>query len=174
MDELMKKSEGTGIADSAALGGMIREILSPVLASMAEFMAHNTEALEKLATQQKIQSDRMEALEKQIRLNTLLTPTQVRYIGDAVKTRAREILSKKQLEDDRKAVNALAAAIRKAILHRYGVAALHEIPKHEYSVVMQQISTWNDAITMMDITKAARRRNAADTDDRKNTGLLEE
>ena len=46
---------------------------------------HNAQALEQLAGAQKVQNDRLEALEKQIRLNTLVTPQQVRYMNDAIR-----------------------------------------------------------------------------------------
>lgn len=143
---------------AAAVNTALREFVAPLMASLAELMANNTEALQYLASQQKVQTDRMEALERQIRLNTLVTPTQVRYINDAIRKRAREILSKKNLDGDAKAVTRLSASIRKAVLSRYGVAALHEIPKHEYSVAMQQIGTWNDALAVLDITRDARKR----------------
>ena len=100
----------------------------------------------------------MEALERQIRLNTLVTPAQVRYINDAIRKHARELLLKPELSDDAKAVKSLSASIRKSITTRYGVAALYEIPRHEYSVVMQQIDTWNDMLLMRDVIKAARKR----------------
>ena len=142
---------------AAAVNTALREFVAPLMASLAELMANNTEALQYLASQQKVQTDRMEALERQIRLNTLVTPTQVRYINDAIRKRAREILSKKDL-DDAKSVTRLSASIRKAVLSRYGVAALHEIPKHEYTVALQQIGTWNDALAVLDITRDARKR----------------
>ena len=65
------------------LGQMIQEVLSPVLEAMAKFMQNNTEALERLSAAQKMQSDRMEALERQIRLNTLVTPAQVMLLAAA-------------------------------------------------------------------------------------------
>lgn len=144
--------------EKTELGNMIRAILSPVLETMAVFMQNSTEALDRVAAAQKIQSDRMEALERQIRLNTLVTPTQVRYFNDAIKKHARELLAKKEMDDDAKAVTKLAGCIRKSVTARYGVAALHEIPKHEYSVVMQQIGTWNDLLTIRDITCEVRQR----------------
>lgn len=143
---------------AAAVNTALREFVAPLMASLAELMANNTEALQYLASQQKVQADRMAALEKQIRLNTLVTPTQVRYINDAIRKRAREILSRKGLEGEQKAVTRLSAVIRKSVLSRYGVAALHEIPKHEYTVALQQIETWNDALSILDITREARKR----------------
>lgn len=166
MDELKVVERESALSDPAVseiVGAAIREILSPLMASMAEMMKNNTEALQYLAGQQKVQTDRLDALERQIRLNTLVTPTQVRYLNDAIRRRAREILEKKDLLDDKKAVTKLSAAIRKSVLSRYGIGAIHEIPKHEYTVAMQQIGTWNDAIAVMDITREARKRAAGPT-----------
>ena len=35
---------------------------------------------------------------------------------------------------------------------------MHEIPKHEYSVAMSQISMWSDALVIRDHVKEARER----------------
>ncbi len=138
------------------LAQVIERMLSPVVETMARMMKNNTEALDRLAATQKIQADRLEALEKQIRLNTLVTPQQVRYFNDAIRKRARELLDKRDCADDQKAVKSLSAMIRKAVLTRYGVSALHEVPKHEYSVVLSQVQTWNDSLCVRDVLKAAR------------------
>ena len=122
----------------------------------------------------------MEALERQIRLNTPVTPTQSRYLNDAIRKRSKEILSKKGCDEDKKAVTKLSAAIRKAVLSRYGIASLSEIPKHEYSVAMQQIDTWNDVITVMSVAREAKGRSqqaqkpVCDHDDHDYSGLVEE
>lgn len=134
---------------------VIQQVLGPVMAQMTELLKNNTEALSQLANAQQLQSDRMEALERQIRLNTLVTPQQVRYINDAIRTRARELLDKRGVESD-KAIRKLGNALRKSILSRYGVAALHEIPKHEYNVTMNHVSTWNDMLCVRDVVKEAR------------------
>lgn len=166
MDEMVKAGNEPAMmptvnTSSTVIAAVIQEILTPILAGMTELIGKNTEAVQYLAAQQKIQTDRMEALERQIRLNTLVTTAQVRYINDAIRKRARDILSKIKLENDKKAVTALSAAIRKAILSRYGVPALHDIPKHEYSVVMQQVDIWNDLLIVRDIAKQARFRAQA-------------
>lgn len=164
----------------AAVNVAIREVIMPFMASLSEMMKNNTEALQYLAAQQKVQTDRMEAMERQIRLNTLVTPTQSRYLNDAIRKRAKEILNKKGCIDDKKAVTKLSAAIRKAVLSRYGIASLNEIPKHEYSVAMQQIDTWNDAMTVMSVAREAKGRiqqaqNPVCADaDHDCSGLLEE
>ena len=74
----------------AALGAIIQQLMTPVIEAMAGMMRRNSEALERLAAAQKVQSDRMEALEKQIRLNTLVTAQQVRFLNATIRERARE------------------------------------------------------------------------------------
>lgn len=182
MDDLIIREQGTKTLDAettAIVSATIKEILSPILAGMADFMARNTEAMERMAAQQKIQSDRMEALEKQIRLNTPVTPAQVKHLQAEIRKRARDLLSKKSLENDPKAVNKTAASIRKAVLTRYGVAALNEIPRHEYSITMNQIDTWNDTLVMLDVAREAKKRAVPGKsnngfDDKQSSGLLEE
>jgi len=140
----------------AAVNAALEKVVAPLVASLAEMMRNNTEALQYLAAQQKVQTDRMEALERQIRLNTLVSPVQARYLNDAIRRRSRDILAKNALDGDKKAVTRLSAAIRKAVIARYGVAALNEVPRHEYNVAMEQIGTWNDALAILDVTRAAR------------------
>ena len=181
----MDENKETGLTapvdkNTAALAELVDTMLRPILSSVAELLKNNTEAIQYLAAQQKVQTDRMEALEKQIRLNTLVTPTQSRYLNDAIRKRSKEILSKKGCCEDKKAVTKLSAAIRKAVLHRYGIASMSEIPKHEYSVAMQQIDTWNDVMAVMTVAREAKGRSqqaqkpVCDHDDHDYSGLLEE
>lgn len=164
MDELMKRAEPENAMteQNAAVVAAVREILAPMMQTMAQFIATSTEAMNRMAANQKLQSARMEELERLVRLGMPVTPTQVRHINDSIRKKSRTLLSKKGLEDDKKAVSALSNAIRKAVLTRYGVAALHEVPRCEYNVVLDQVDTWNDGMTLLDITKAAKRRKDAD------------
>ena len=144
---------------------IIKQMMGPLVETMVTMLKNNTEALNQLAATQQIQADRLEALEKQIRLNTLVTPQQVKYINDAIRARARELLDKRGV-DDKKAVTRLGNAMRKALLSRYGVGALHDIPKHEYSVAMSHIATWNDMLAVRDIVKEARERQTTQEEKR--------
>lgn len=146
---------------SEALGAMIQTILSPVLEAMANVMRSNTEALEQIAAAQKIQADRMEALEKQIRLNTPITKQQEKYLNDAIRTKARELLFKRGIEED-KAARKLGSAIKKSVLARYGISSMREIPKHEYGVALSQINLWNDAMCVRDVIREARSRGCGE------------
>lgn len=137
-------------------------MLRPVLESMAQMLKNNTEAVQCLAAQEKIQTDRLNALEKEIRLGTLVTAAQSRYIADAAKNRARELLAKKGMEDNSLAVKKLTAAIKKSLMARYGIRSLQEIPKIEYPVAMEAAAGWNELLTIRDIVKACRTDREAD------------
>lgn len=157
---------------SAAVNAALREVVIPVIGSLAELMKNNTEALQSIAAQQKVQTDRLEALEKQMRLSTPVTPTQVKYMNEGIKNRTKELLAKRNVED-KKAVAKLSSIIRKAVQTRYGVAALSEIPRHEYSVAMQQIGTWHDAILVREIARQFRNQVNTGTD-KDCSGLVED
>lgn len=137
------------------LGNVIAELMKPVVAAIGKALENNTSALEQLASAQSIQNDRLAELEKQIRLQTPVTNQQVKYLNDAAKRRARELLDKRGISDQ-KAVMKLAGAIRKAVLARYGISHLREVPKHEYTVAMGQIGMWSDLLTVMDVVKEER------------------
>ena len=136
---------------------LIQQMMGPLVEAMGKLLEHNTRALEQIAATQQLQADRLEALERQIRLNTLVTPQQVRYLGDAIRKQARAMLDKRGIED-KQAISKLSAAIRKDLLSRYGIAAMHDLPRHEYSVAMNMISLWNNMLTVRDVVKEARER----------------
>lgn len=130
----------------------VRQILTPIIEPVAR-------ALEQLAAAQAVQSDRMEALERAVRLNTPVTAVQVKYLNAAIRARATALLEKRGIAD-RKAVQKIAAAIRKALLIRQGVAQIREIPRHEYQVSMTQIDGWQDAMLIMEVLREVRMRDA--------------
>ncbi len=141
-----------------AVSTAITEIMRPVIQSMGKLLQQNAEALERLAASQAVQNNRLEALEKQIRLQTPVTAKQAQYMNDAIRTKARELLDKRELSGDKWAVTKLGNAIRKDVLARYGVAGLREIPRHEYQVAMNQIGIWGNALVIRDVVKEARER----------------
>ena len=83
-----------------------------------------------------------------------VTGKQVSYLNDAIRAKARELLDKRGV-DNAKAITKLGNQIRKAVLSRYGIGCLREIPKHEYNVAMQQIGMWSDVLTVRDVVKWA-------------------
>lgn len=144
-------------ATPEVLGGIITELMRPVMQTIGKMLENNTAALEQLSAAQSIQNDRLEALEKQIRLQTKVDGKMAGYLNDAIRSRSRELLDKRGV-DDRKAVTKLGNAIRKAVLMRYGISTLRDVPKHEYNVAMQQIGMWNDLLTVRDVVTWARER----------------
>ena len=154
--ETLPQSKPVTIAPEM-LGQILTELMRPVMQSMGKMLENNTAALEQLSAAQSVQNDRLEALEKQIRLQTPVTSKQASYLNDAIRQRARELLDKREI-DDKKAITKLGNAIRKAVLSRYGIANIREIPKHEYNVAMSQISMWNEALTIRDVVREARER----------------
>lgn len=141
-----------------ALSVVIEKVMGPLFAGLAQVLQTNTEALTQLSNAQQVQNDRLAALEREVRMNTLVTQKQVQYFNTAIRDRARELLAKNcpDYTDSPKLAKMLTTAIRKNVLMRYGVGALHEIQRHEYEVVISQINTWNAAATIMEVRKAAR------------------
>lgn len=137
---------------------IVQQIVTPLVQSIGAMLDHNTQAMEQIAAAQQLTSDRIAALEKQVRLNTPVTSKQVQYLNDAIRDKAKELLEKRGIADDKKAVTKMCNAIRKTVLAQRGIAGLREIPKHEYSVAMSQVSTWSNIITMQEIIKEARER----------------
>lgn len=156
-DGLQVKTDGEMTVPVEALSGIVTELMRPVMQAIGTMLENNTAALEQLSAAQAIQNDRLEALEKQIRLQTPVSAKQAGYLNAAIRQRARELLDKRDI-DDKKAVTKLTGAIRRAVLARYGVAGLREIPRHEYSVALDLIGMWNDALTVRDVVKEARAR----------------
>lgn len=157
---LEEKERNSGIlVDPNSLGQIVAEIISPVMKTIGKLLENNKAALEQLSSAQSVQNDRLEALEKQIRLQTLVTSKQVYYLNDAIRMRARELLDKRSV-GDKKAITKLGNLIRKSVLARYGVSSLRDVPKHEYNVALSQIGMWNDILSVR--TVAAQFRNNAE------------
>ena len=158
---LLKEKEGNNgiLVDPNSLGQIVAEIISPVMKTIGKLLENNTAALEQLSSAQSVQNDRLGALEKQIRLQTLVTSKQVYYLNDAIRMRARELLDKRSVSD-KKAITKLGNLIRKSVLARYGVSSLRDVPKHEYNVALSQIGMWNDILSVR--TVAAQFRNNAE------------
>ena len=135
---------------------IITEVMRPFMQAMGKMLEKNVEAIDRLSAAQTIQNDRLEALEKQIRLQTPVTAKQAQFLNDAIRAKARELLDKRGLADNKKAVTRLGNCIRKDVLARYGIAGLREIPRHEYQVAMSQIGMWSNALTLRDIVREAR------------------
>ena len=157
------RESGAILVTPEVLSGVVKELLQPVMQSMAKILENNTAALEQLSSAQSVQNDRLEALERQIRLQTKVDSKQAGYLNGAIRQRSRELLSKREIED-KKAITKLGNHIRRAVLARYGISSLRDVPKHEYTVAMQQIEIWNNALLVGDVVKDARERMAVNDD----------
>lgn len=155
---LREAPEALSPATMQTLSVLMQEIMRPVLANFGELLTRNTTAIEQISAQLTAQTDRLEAVEKQIRLNTPITAKQATWLNEAIRKRAREHLDRHELADDRKAVTKLGNAVRRDVLARYGAASLREIPRHEYPVALSQIERWNNMLTIRDVIKEARAR----------------
>ena len=139
------------------VASVVEQIMRPMLESMGAMMQRMSEAVEHIATAQDVMRNRLEALEKDNRLNTPVTDTQARYLADAARKKAAEIMLKKDIRD-KKAITKLSGLIKKAVLRRYGKGSLREIPRCEYTVAMSQIDAWNNVMDVLDIVREARER----------------
>ena len=142
------------------VASVIEQLMRPLLESIGTMLKNNTEAVEQIASSQDVIRNRMEALEKQVRLQTPVTDRQARYLADSARMKARELLDKKGV-DDKKAVTKLAGIIKKSVNARYGIGSLREVPRCEYNVAMSQIETWNKALDVLDIVRDAKARAEA-------------
>lgn len=142
---------------TAVVASVMNQLMKPMFESIGKLLKNNTEAMEQIATSQDVMRNRMEALEKQVRLQTPVTDRQARYLADTAREKSRELLNKKSVED-KKAVTKLAGIIKRSVLARYGVGSLREIPRCEYNVAMSQIEAWNSALAVLDIVREARER----------------
>ena len=143
------------------VASVVNEVMRPLLESIGTLLKNNTEAMEQIATSQDVMRNRLEALEKQVRLQTPVTDRQARYLTEAARNKARELLDRKQV-DDKKAVTKLAGLIKKSVLAKYGYGSLREIPRCEYSVALSMIETWNSSLAVLDIVREARNRAEAE------------
>lgn len=153
---VLTKTEDRNV-DNQTLAVVVEQLMRPVMENMAGLIRQMSEAVEHIAMVQDVMRNRLEALERESRLNTPCTPTQARYLANAARGKAAEILGRKEI-NDRKAVTKLAGMIRKSVLERYGKPNLQEIPRCEYGVAMSQIESWNKATDVAKIVLEAQAR----------------
>ncbi len=148
------------VPNGGELAEVINTIMNPVLRAMAQMIEQNVEALKDVSQQQKMMSERMEALEMQVKLNTPVTAQQVKYLNADIRTTAKEKLAAWEDEESgfypqsiKKAVDRLSRVIRAEVLARYGVGQMNEIPRHEYSIARTQIAGWNNRVKVREIVR---------------------
>ena len=163
MNELTKREESAISPETAEVVAVVlRDIMGPLMESIGKMLKHNTEAMEQIAAAQSLTSQRISDLEKRVRLQTPMSRTQEKYISDAIRARARELLDARGFSEDKKAVTKLGNAIRRSVLTRWGVSSLREAPAYDYETALKQIGMWNDFMAIRDVVKEARKRAEMD------------
>ena len=160
MDELIRRGGETAPETEEVVSAVIRSMVAPLMESIGEMLRNNTEAMEQIAAAQQMTSQRIADLERRVRLRTPMSKAQEKYIGDAIRARARELLDGRGYAGDKKAVTRLSSAIRKSVLARWGVASMRDAPSYDYETAMKQISLWNDMVIVRDVVKEARKRES--------------
>ena len=123
----------------------------PVPMETAVMLQQNTEQLGAyLAQMGQIMlqmQNRLDELEEKQRLVTL-NHDEVRDVQILIRNRSMEYCEKYGLEDAGSR-RAITGAIKKAVLKRYGVKDLHDVPAIARQAVEAQISRWSDVRLMM-------------------------
>ena len=159
--EIMKRESAALSPETVEIVSVVvRDMMAPLMESIGKMLRNNAEAMEQIAAAQQMTSQRIADLEKRVRLQTPMSKTQEKYINDAIRARARELLDAKGCADDRKAVTKLGGNIRRSVLARWGVSALREAPAYDYETALKQIGIWNDLLAIRDAVKEARKRAA--------------
>lgn len=104
------------------------EQLGAYLVQMAQMMLRLQERLDELEEKQKAMT---------------VTHDEVKWIQQMIRMRADEYCEKYQLTDPKDAAK-IRAAIKKAILTRYGIKDLHDVPAIARQAVEALISRWAD------------------------------
>lgn len=161
----MDKETGLATIQREELSQVVRDLLTPIMETIGQLLRDNTEAMQQIAAAQQMASARISDLEARMRLQTPLSKAQEKYVQDAIRKRAREILETK-CAPDRKAVTKLSGAIRKSVLTRLGVATLRECPAYDYQTVLNQVEKWMDFPQVREIVREAKEREKADLESR--------
>lgn len=157
-NELSRREDALPEQTMEIVSAVVREMMAPIMESFGRMLRQNAEALEQMAATQKLTSDRITSLERQVRLQKPLSRAQERCVNDAIRARARALLDKYGISGDRRAATKLGNAIRRSVLARYGVSSLREAPAYDYEVAMEHVGMWNELLTVLDVVKEARAR----------------
>jgi len=146
------------------------EIMRPMMEAVAKLLTGNAEALQQIADALDMQNERIASLERTVKRRLPVTAVQVRYMNEAIKKRTHALLDGKDGIDG-KAFTILARNIRRDVMIRCGIANLREMPDHEYSVSMDQIRMWSDALVIRGVIREARDRVEALANDEQSAGI---
>lgn len=126
-----------------------QKALGMAVAPLMAALERSSRALEQMAMQQKVQADRMAALEREMRLSVPVTDAQEKTIQAAVRERACWIAMRYGLCEGGNPlpdkVNRLRRAIRGSLTLRFGVRAIRSIPRAQYDAALAAARIWMDA-----------------------------
>lgn len=145
----------TSIVPQEGMGAL--DVVRPLMEAFSNLLAGNHDALVQVAKAIEMQNERMAALERAVKRRLPVTPVQARYMNEAIRNRTHALLDGKDGIDS-KAYTKLARAIRRDVMVRCGVGSLRDMPDHEYSVSMDQIRMWSDALVIRNVIREARDR----------------
>lgn len=121
---------------------------------MMQAVVQMARGINDLALMLRTTNERMDALEKEMRRLTKVTPAQAKAINDAIKSRAAALCDTHHAEGCDRAVS---AAIRKSLKLGCGISNIRELPRSDYTLAMQRIEMWDDYRLIRDIRNKARR-----------------
>lgn len=121
---------------------------------MMQAVAQMARGINDLALMLRTTNERMDALEKEVRRLTKVTPAQAKAINAAIKDRAAQLCENHHAGGCEKAVS---AAIRKHLKLGCGINSTRELPRSDYALAMQRIEIWDDYRLIRDIRNKARR-----------------
>lgn len=127
-DEVMLRDDPRNMIQAE----IITEAMRPFMAFMQE-----------VVNQMQAQTNRIEALEKQVRLNTPMTGAQVKYIKAGMKEKATELILDAGGKE-KGTINKAARAIKTDVLRQFGAGNISEIPRHEYQACRNYIDSWTN------------------------------
>lgn len=121
---------------------------------MMQAVAQMARGINDLALMLRTTNERMDALEKEVRRLTKVTPAQAKAVNTAIKDRAAQLCDTHHADGCEKAVG---AAIRKSLKLGCGVSSIRELPHSDYALAMQRVEMWDDYRLIRDIRNKARR-----------------
>lgn len=138
---MSEQRENTGMVPAQDAGGalaMVQTVMEGFVGQITRVLENNSRAMEQCAQAVNGVNERMNELEKQMRVNTPLTHAMANYLTKAIRDRARELAATNAPEYP-KAPAAVGREIRKALFTHYGVSDMRSIPRHAYDVAMERV-----------------------------------
>ena len=130
-------SEEKSLAAPSAQEGAAISRMEGMVGQMALLMQGMAETI-------RATSERVTALEKELRHLTPVTAAQAEAIGAAIKARAQELAERDGLASRPEAVRDIATLIRRAVRLAAGIRSVKELPRVEYWVTLERIGYWDD------------------------------